>query len=138
MYLGCQSSSCGFEAEWHPALKSTQVFSAPPPVCTAPHFSHSPVESVVIELSKTEKFFHTLSRFILKSILNNNLCWSLLAFPPAYRSVGTWAFCSSFLSFSFSLQQDRLLCGPVLQRKVTDGFTEVLCFGVSHHGPRVA
>lgn len=138
-HLGCQPSSFGFEAEWHPASRWTQVFSAPLPAYTAPHFSHSAGESVDVQLKS--EFICCNSRIIFhcKTIWSKNLCGSLLSlFPPAYGSVEAWAFCSVFLLFSLSLKQDALSHCPVLQRKVTDGFAEVLCFGVSHHCSGVA
>lgn len=59
-------------------------------------------------------------------------------FPSGRGSVRAWALCSTFLSLPLSLQEDGLPCGPVLQRKVTYGSTEVFRFGVSHHGSGVA
>lgn len=133
-YLGCLSSSCGFEAAWSPVVGLTQAFSAPPPAYVAPHIPGGSTDS---------RFTNPVNHFVqnwphIKGIWSKNLWRSLLMFPPGCGSVRAWTLCATFLSLPLSLQEDGLPRGPVLQREVTDGSAEVLRFGVPRHGFGVA
>lgn len=67
-----------------------------------------------------------------------DLWWRFLMLLFCCRSVETRTLSSTLQTFPFSLQEDGLLCGAVLQRKVANGSTEIFCFDFFHHSFGVA